>query len=74
MTVEFMVEKAKIEPMATMVFDENWITMTLRYVVDFKSRRGTKDIISERVLNAIKSSNDKIEIASVAMEITAFPK
>lgn len=74
MTVEFMVEKAKIEPMVTMVFDENWITLTLRYIVDYKSRRGTKDIISERVLNFIKSTNGKIEVASAAIEITAFPK
>lgn len=74
MTVEFMVEKARIEPMVSMGFDENWITLTLRYVVDFKARRGTKDRISEQVLKAIKASNGKIEIASAAFEITAFPK
>ena len=74
MTEKLMIENARVEPMAQMVFDENWITFTLRYVVDFKSRRGTKDLISTKVLKAIRASEGKIEVASAAFEITAFPK
>ena len=73
MTEEFMIEKAKVEPFVSMVFDENWITFTLRYVVDYKSRRETKDIISRKVLKMIKESKGKISIASSSFEITAFP-
>lgn len=73
MTEEFMIENAPVEPRVTMVFDENWITFTLRYVVDYKSRRGTKDIIYTKVLKTIKDSEGKLEVASAAIEITAFP-
>ncbi|MBT8299535.1 MAG: mechanosensitive ion channel [Maribacter sp.] len=74
MTEKLMIEKARVEPMVQMVFDENWITFTLRYVVDFKSRRSTKDLISTKVLKAIRASEGKIQVASAAFEITAFPK
>jgi small-conductance mechanosensitive channel len=74
MTEQFMVEDAKVDPLVHMVFDENWITFTLRYVVDFKRRRGIKDQISTRVLKTIKKSEGRLEVASAAFEITAFPK
>lgn len=71
---DYNVENAKVQPMVTMVFDENWITYTLRYVVDFKMRRGTKSKLSQKILTAINNSDGKIEVASTAFEITAFPQ
>ena len=72
MVEEFMIENTKIEPFASRVFDENWKTFTLRYVVDYKSRRRTKDKISQKVLKVTKESKGKISIASSPFEITAF--
>lgn len=74
MTEKMMVENAQVTPMVTMIFDENWITFTLRYVVDFKKRRGTKHLIFTKILDAVRNSEGKLTIASAAMEITAFPK
>jgi small-conductance mechanosensitive channel len=71
---QYNIESAKVQPMVTMVFDENWITFTLRYVVAFKSRRTTKSNLSEKILIAVNASNGKVEVASTAFEITAFPK
>ena len=68
---QYNIENAKVQPIVTMFFDENWITFTLRYVVDFKSRRSKKSILSEKILTA---SNGKVKIASAAIEITEFPK
>ncbi|AUC86428.1 transporter [Polaribacter sp. ALD11] len=70
----YSIENARVKPMVSMVFDENWMTFTLRYVVDYKSRRGTKAILFDKVLSAIKASNGKIEVGSAAFEITTFPK
>ncbi|MFC4268491.1 mechanosensitive ion channel family protein [Polaribacter marinivivus] len=70
----YAIENASVAPMVTMTFDENWITFTLRYVVDFKSRRSTKSVLFDKILSAIKTSKGKIEVASAAFEITAFPK
>ncbi len=74
MTEKLMIENARVEPMISMSFDENWITFTLRYVVDYKARRGTKDKIFTEVLELINQSKGKIEVASAAFEITKFPK
>lgn len=74
MTEQYMVEDAKVDPFVLMIFDENWITFTLRYVVDYKSRGATKDEIYKKVLKTIKNSEGKLEVASAAFEITAFPK
>lgn len=74
MTEKLLIEKAQVEPMVTMSFDENWINFTLRFVVDYKRRRGTKDLIYTKALDMINNSNGKLEVASAAFEITAFPK
>lgn len=73
MTEKLMIEEAKVEPFISMQFDQNWITFILRYVVNYKSRRSTKDKISTRILKAIQNSNGRIEVASSAFEITEFP-
>jgi small-conductance mechanosensitive channel len=70
----YSLENARVQPMVTMSFDENWITFVLRYVVDYKSRRNTKSVLFNKILTAIKASEGKIEVASAAFEITAFPK
>lgn len=74
MTNQYQIENARLEPMISMTFDENWATYTLRYIVDFKSRRGTKDKLFTKILDSIHGSHGKIEVASAAYEITAFPK
>lgn len=70
----YNIENARVQPMVSMTFDENWITFTLRYVVDYKSRRGTKSILFDKILSTIQESKGRIQVASAAFEITAFPK
>lgn len=73
MTTKYLVENARVDPFVFMRFDENWITLTLRYVVHYNKRGGTKDWIYEKVLSTIRESKGKLEVASAAFEITAFP-
>lgn len=47
-TMKFRVEEAIVDPMVSMIFDENWITFTLRYVVDFKKRRTIKYLLFQQ--------------------------
>ena len=70
LTKELYVENAQIEPMVSLTFDENWITFTLRYVVDFKRRRITKDKLFSTILIKIEENQGKVKIATAAMEIT----
>ncbi len=66
----FMLENASVKPAVTLRFDENWITFTLRYVVDYERRRSTKDQLYTRILEEIRYNPDIIMIASVSMEVT----
>ena len=74
MTEKFMIENAQVNPMVTMSFDENWITFTLRFVVDYKKRRGTKNLIFTKALDAINNSNGRISIGASSLEVTSFSK
>lgn len=67
---KYMVENAQIKPLITVTFNENWINFTIRYVVDYKSRRGTKDQLFSKILEASKNSPDKIKIAYSTLEIS----
>jgi small-conductance mechanosensitive channel len=70
MTNKYRVEDAIVKPMVTLSFNENWITFTLRYVVEYKRRRTTKDQIFSKSLEAIKASNGRVKIAVASIEVT----
>lgn len=67
---KYQIENAQVEPMVTLKFDENWITFTIRYVVDYRRRRITKDILFTRYLEEIAKNDDSIKIATTATEVT----
>jgi small-conductance mechanosensitive channel len=68
---KYRVEEAQVEPMVTLEFDENWILFTLRFVVDFKKRRTTKDLIFTRLLEEIEKTEGKIVIACTTIEVSS---
>lgn len=70
MTDKYKVEDADVKPLVTLKFDENWITFTIRYVVDYKKRRSTKDHLFTRMLEEIKKYDNIIMIATTSMEVT----
>lgn len=66
---KFMIENANVEPPVTIEANENWMTFTIRYVVDYKKRRSTKTQLFVAILKAIENSEGKVNIASTSMEI-----
>ena len=70
----FLIEDASVDPMVTMTTDENWMTFTLRYVVDYKKRRTTKDILFTRIIEEIEAGKENIAVACTAAEITLINK
>lgn len=69
MVKKYRIENARVDPMVTITFDENWIEFTLRYVVDYKLRRVTKDKIFMRILDEVKKTENNISIASTSNDI-----
>jgi small-conductance mechanosensitive channel len=69
----YLVEDAIVDPMVTMVANDNWIEFTVRYVVNFKSRRRTKDRLFTRILEEIEASDGRIAIASATFHLVETP-
>ena len=68
MTDKYMLENARLEPMVTVCMKEGWAEYTLRYVVDYKQRRSTKDQISLLILGCIEQSEGKVMLGSSSID------
>lgn len=66
---KFMIEDAKTEPMVTLVANDNWVEFTIRYVVNFKKRRITKDELFTKILQAVEQKNSEIKFASATFQL-----
>ncbi|BAN34125.1 hypothetical protein SCD_n00276 [Sulfuricella denitrificans skB26] len=73
MTDQYMLEDARLEPMVTLNIKENWVEYALRYVVDYKQRRSTKDKICVRLLRAIEQSGGDIRLGAPSFEVASIP-
>jgi small-conductance mechanosensitive channel len=67
---KYMIEEAKVEPAVSMIANENWLEFTLRYIVDYKARRSTKDRIFTRLLEELEKTDGRVAIAATSMEIS----
>jgi hypothetical protein len=70
---EFIIEDARVEPTVTLVANDNWMEFTVRYVVDYKKRRTTKDVFFRRLLEDIDHTEGKVALASATFELVGVP-
>ncbi len=73
MVQKYMIEDARVDPMVTLIANDNWMEYTVRYVVDYKNRRATKDILFQRILDEIDRSEGKIALGSTTLELVGGP-
>lgn len=73
MVGKYLIEEARTKPMVTLVANDNWIEFTVRYVVDFRRRRATKDAIMRSLLTAFETNADKIGFGSTTVELVGLP-
>ena len=66
---KYMIEDASVRPRVALVANQNWLEFTLRFVVDFKSRRATKDELFVRILEEIDKKHDRVGIAASTLNI-----
>lgn len=74
MVRKYLIENAYVEPTLTIKLTDNWIEFNLRYVVDYKKRRITKDKLYKDIISAIDKSEGKVSLASATFEIVANSK
>ncbi len=70
---KYRVENAEVTPTVTLNADQNWLTYTLRYVVDYRKRRSTKDRIFTRLLEEVDKAPQRIRIATASFELLSVP-
>lgn len=74
MVQKFRIENARVDPMVTLVANDNWMEFTVRYVVDYTRRRITKDHLFARILDAVDETEGRVALASATHEIVALPE
>ena len=70
---KYLIEDAKIEPIVTLITNDNWIEFTLRYVVDYKVRRIKKDQLFTRILDEFLATDGRVAFASMTVQIVETP-
>ena len=69
----YRIEAAQVAPLLTMTADENWMSFTLRYVTDYRRRRGTKDALWRGIIAAFAEHVDRVEIAFSTLYVSTPP-
>ncbi len=70
---KFMLEEAVTDPMVSLVANDNWMEFTVRYLVDFKKRRVTKDLLFTMILDEFEKTDGKVGFASATFQIVETP-
>ena len=70
---KYLIEAASVEPLVMMIANDNWIEFTVRYVVDFKKRRSTKDRLNDRIQDEVSATDGKVALASATFHLVETP-
>ncbi len=72
MMQRYPLHDTSVEPMLYVVMTDNWIEMTMRYVVDARERRTVKGQLHRELLQHFEEEAS-ITVASATFEIVGFP-
>jgi len=67
---KYYFSKRAVEPAVFITPTDNWITLTVRYITDFRERRGLKSKLYSLLLEEIERSEGKIKIASESLIVS----
>lgn len=73
MLKKYRIENAKTEPNVSLEITDGGLVFTLRYIVDYKQRRGTKDKIYTSILEQFNASNGSILLPASTLQIVETP-
>lgn len=69
MVNKYMIEDASTEPMVTLTANDNWVEFTLRYTVDLKKRRTSKNNLYLKILEEVDKTGGRIKFASATFQM-----
>jgi small-conductance mechanosensitive channel len=71
---QYRVDPAEIDPRVFLTANDNWMEFKLRYVVDYKKRRLTKDLLYTRSLDEIDGTEGRVALASATFHLVETPE
>lgn len=71
---QYRVDPAELDPRVFLSANDNWMEFTLRYVVDYKKRRITKDFLFTRILGEIEETKGRVMLASSTFHLVETPE
>jgi small-conductance mechanosensitive channel len=74
MVKKYLIEDARLEPMVSLIANDNWVEYTIRYVVDYKRRRATKNELFMAILRDVAATNGKVKFGSATFEMVGAPE
>ena len=74
MVKKYLIEDARLEPMVSLIANDNWVEYTIRYVVDYKRRRATKNELFMAILRDVAATNGKVKFGSATFEMVGVPE
>lgn len=66
---KYYIEDAVVEPTLAITITDIWISLNMRYIVDPKLRRATKNRLYLGIYKAINQTTGKVKLSSTTMEI-----
>lgn len=70
---KYYIEDAQVEPSLSITLTDNWVQCNLRYIVNHKKRRITKNLLNERIYKEVMKTEGKVILSSATMEIIKLP-
>jgi small-conductance mechanosensitive channel len=71
---KYSIEEASVDPIVTVVSNDNWMAFTARYVVNYNKRRTTKDRIFSDIVSGIEQTDGQVGIASATFHLVEAPR
>jgi len=65
----YLLDDEKVDPVITLLANDNWMEFTLRYIVDYRQRRQIKDRLYTRILEEIEQLSGQVTIASATIQL-----
>ncbi|MCX7551732.1 mechanosensitive ion channel family protein [Xanthomarina sp. F2636L] len=70
---KYYIEDAQVEPTLAISLTDNWIQFNLRYIVDYKKRRFTKNELQDSIRKAFEATKGQVVFASTTIELVKIP-
>ncbi|MBK6515268.1 MAG: hypothetical protein IPG04_14370 [Polyangiaceae bacterium] len=70
---KYRIENMRVEPLITLMANDNWLEYTVRYVVPFTQRSTTRHRLFERMLDRGDASGGRGSLASATFDLVGAP-